>query len=39
MANENHDFAVQDDFQVLQKTLLGSEPAKILFKWSKDKDH
>ena len=27
MANENHDFAVQDDYQVLQKTLPRNEPA------------
>lgn len=26
-ANENHDFVVQDDLQVLQKTLPRSEPA------------
>lgn len=32
MANENHDFAAQDDFQVRQKTLLGNEPVKILLK-------
>jgi len=29
MANENHDFAAQDDFQVRQKTLLGNEPVKM----------
>jgi len=34
MANENHDFVVQDDFQVRQKTLLGNEPVKILLRWN-----
>lgn len=29
-ANENHDFAVQDDLQVLQKTSQGNEPAKFV---------
>lgn len=29
-ANENHDFAVRDDFQVLQKTLQGNEPTKFV---------
>jgi len=32
MANENHDFAAQDDFQVRQKTSLGNEPVKIVLK-------
>lgn len=38
MANENHDFAAQDDFQALQMTLPGNEPAKVLLIWSKDKE-
>lgn len=29
-ANENHDFAVQDDLQVLQRTSQGNEPAKFV---------
>lgn len=32
MANGNHDCVAQDDFLVLQKTLLGNEPARI---WGK----
>lgn len=32
MANGNHDCVAQDDFLVLQKTLLGNEPASI---WGK----
>jgi len=38
MANENHDFVVQDDFQGHQKTLPGNEPVKILLNWSKNRE-
>ena len=37
MANENHGFVVQDDFQVHQKTLPGNEPVNILLNTTKKK--
>ena len=38
-ANENHDFAAQDDFLALQKTSPGNEPARYSEreKWEKIK--